>query len=857
MGNHKLPIFSVENYDNWSRRMKAHLCSIHENMLEVIEEGPITIMIDNEAHIVNVNQLARILNPTHLLTSEEKKVKNLEFVAQAALFQTLDEDLMKDTKSYRTAKKIWDLLADLCKDFEAIKETKLELVVDRYESFKMHSEETISSLKMRFLGIISEMNNLGRTYPNSEMNSKILENLIKEWDMKVIATKKSRDLNSITLRELFGSLKAREYECPELPEDKKAKVKRNFFKRKAMMTNTENAVLDDSDYPSGIDSDGYSFEDEVLFYLMGDNEEEVSTCDSLTFFYHIHETSISSNEINKQLRMLEDWLAAISSMHLQLKEENDDLRDEVKRLRSDHDRTESLEAQSVECETLKLKILSHQRVETGSPGLGYNRYTGTEKGKTVIQTNQEGTLLGFKRSSRSSQLKGSVQPSVQQRKPSQRRPHAQSRQFAYQQRPPTQQRHPTYQQRSSVQPRPPAHQIHLIEIGHQFKREVLSQPIFEDIHQFTPSDFATQFSEYLDSRNKPRENSNYNWFAMWPYRKSNRAHEVERNWPQRRARQAQDQRVMIEVFYPTNSRRRYKSDDSTQRKRAEKREKGILSKKRTKEVWYLDNGCSKHMIEDKEDLEGYKEVKGPLVTFGDNSRSRTIGEGSVVKGNVVVNRVSHVEGLKHKLLSISQLGYTIDFSRSSCSTEVSWLWHRRLNHLNFRTINHLAKKDLVDGLPKEIFKKTGVCGPCQKGKQVRSSFKNRSHPPGTTAPLQLLHMDLFGLVRPPTPKGKRFTLVVVDDFSRYTWVEFLKSKDEIYTKLSAMIKRLQTEKEKSVQRIHSDNGMEFIRYSSSCLQIHMMSFRTDAKTEVRRSRYKVAVDADEGWRRMEDNMVEI
>ena len=118
---------------------------------------------------------------------------------------------MKDTKNCTTAKEIWDLLADLCQESETIKENKLQLAVDRYESFKMQAEESISSLETRFLGIISEMNNLGRSYPNSEMNSKVLDNLTEEWDMKVIATKESRNLNSITLRELFGSLKAHEY----------------------------------------------------------------------------------------------------------------------------------------------------------------------------------------------------------------------------------------------------------------------------------------------------------------------------------------------------------------------------------------------------------------------------------------------------------------------------------------------------------------------------------------------------------------------------------------------------------------------------------------------------------------------
>ncbi|KAH6824271.1 hypothetical protein C2S53_008000 [Perilla frutescens var. hirtella] len=329
MGNHKLPIFSVENYDNWSRRIKVHLCSIHENMW--------------------------IPKPAHLLTSEEKKLKNLEFVAQAALFQTLDEDRMKDTKNCQTAKEIWDLLADLCKESETIKGNKLQLAVDRYESFKMHSDETISSLEIRFLGIISEMNNLGRRYSNSEMNSKILDNLIEEWDMKIQSvTKLLEKLKKIRDQSLV--LLQTDKEPRELPKDKKAKVKKSFFKRKAMMANTENVILDDSDYPLGIDLMDTALKKRHYSTSWLMKKKRFAHVTPYPLFITFIKLPFLANELNEQLRMLEDQLPAISCMHVQLKEKNDDLRDELKRLRSDHDRNESLEDQSAECEKLKLKV---------------------------------------------------------------------------------------------------------------------------------------------------------------------------------------------------------------------------------------------------------------------------------------------------------------------------------------------------------------------------------------------------------------------------------------------------------------------------------------------------------------------
>ncbi|GKD32153.1 integrase, catalytic region, zinc finger, CCHC-type containing protein [Tanacetum coccineum] len=99
----------------------------------------------------------------------------------------------------------------------------------------------------------------------------------------------------------------------------------------------------------------------------------------------------------------------------------------------------------------------------------------------------------------------------------------------------------------------------------------------------------------------------------------------------------------------------------------------------------------------------------------------------------------------------------------------SWLWHQRLSHLNFDTINDLAKNDLVISLPKFKYHKEHLCPSCEKGKS-----KKASHPPkpvpNSKQRLHLLHMDLCGPMRVKSINGKRYVLVIVDDYSRYTWV---------------------------------------------------------------------------------------
>nr|GFC29247.1 retrovirus-related Pol polyprotein from transposon TNT 1-94 [Tanacetum cinerariifolium] len=111
-----------------------------------------------------------------------------------------------------------------------------------------------------------------------------------------------------------------------------------------------------------------------------------------------------------------------------------------------------------------------------------------------------------------------------------------------------------------------------------------------------------------------------------------------------------------------------------------------------------------------------------------------------------------------------------------------WLWHQRLSHLNFDTINDLAKNDLVAGLPKFKYHKKNLCPSCEQGKSKRASHPPKPVP-NSRQRLHLLHMDLCGPMRISSINGKRYILVIVDDYSRYTWVHFLRSKDEAPEKI--------------------------------------------------------------------------
>ncbi|GJR27338.1 retrovirus-related pol polyprotein from transposon TNT 1-94 [Tanacetum coccineum] len=139
----------------------------------------------------------------------------------------------------------------------------------------------------------------------------------------------------------------------------------------------------------------------------------------------------------------------------------------------------------------------------------------------------------------------------------------------------------------------------------------------------------------------------------------------------------------------------------------------------------------------------------------------------------------------------------------------AWLWHRRLSHLNFDTINLLSKNNIVNGLPKLKFVKDHLCSSCELGKAKRKSFHTKTTP-SSKRRLQLLHMDLCGPMRVESINGKKYVLVIVDDYSRYTWTHFLRSKDETPGVLIYFLTLVQRGLHAQVTTVRTDKGTEFL-----------------------------------------------
>ncbi|GJU44444.1 retrovirus-related pol polyprotein from transposon TNT 1-94 [Tanacetum coccineum] len=268
-------------------------------------------------------------------------------------------------------------------------------------------------------------------------------------------------------------------------------------------------------------------------------------------------------------------------------------------------------------------------------------------------------------------------------------------------------------------------------------------------------------------------------------------------------------------------------------------------------LWYLDSGCSKHMTGDRSQLTNFVNKFLGTVKFGNDHVVKILGYGDYQIRNVTISRVYYVEGLGHNLFSVGQFcdsNLEVAFRQHTCfirnlegvdlltgsrgnnlytlslrdmmasspicllskaSKTKSWLWHRRLSHLNFGAINHLARHGLVRGLPKLKFEKDHLFYACAMGK-----IKKKPHKPKyedtNQEKLYLLHMDLCGPMRVASVNGKKYIIVIVDDYSRFTWVKFLRSKDEALDFIIKFLKMIQVRLKVTVQRIRTNNGTEFV-----------------------------------------------
>ncbi|GJX43763.1 putative ribonuclease H-like domain-containing protein [Tanacetum coccineum] len=272
----------------------------------------------------------------------------------------------------------------------------------------------------------------------------------------------------------------------------------------------------------------------------------------------------------------------------------------------------------------------------------------------------------------------------------------------------------------------------------------------------------------------------------------------------------------------------------------------------------FDSGCSRHMTGNKSYLTNYQDIDGGFVAFsGSPKRCKITSKGKIRTGKLDFEDVYFVKELKFNLFSVLQMcdkKNNVLFTETGClilspdfklldesqvllkvprqdnmysfdlknvvpsggltcliekaTIDESNLWHRRLGHINFKTMNKLVRGNLVRGLPLKLFENDHSCVACQKGKQHKASCKTKLMS-SISNPLQMLHIDLFGPIFVRSINHKIYCLVVTDDYSRFSWVFFLATKDETSGILKTFITGIENQINHKVKIIRCDNGTEF------------------------------------------------
>jgi hypothetical protein len=140
------------------------------------------------------------------------------------------------------------------------------------------------------------------------------------------------------------------------------------------------------------------------------------------------------------------------------------------------------------------------------------------------------------------------------------------------------------------------------------------------------------------------------------------------------------------------------------------------------------------------------------------------------------------------------------------ANDKAWLWHSRYGHLNFRALHQLGTKEMVEGML-ILDRVEEFCDGCALGKQQRRSFPQVENYHGSN-PLDLFHADLSGKIIPRTIGGKNYFLLIVDDHSRFMWVEFLATKDEAFKCFRRVKASAETESNCKLKALRSDRGGE-------------------------------------------------
>ena len=288
-----------------------------------------------------------------------------------------------------------------------------------------------------------------------------------------------------------------------------------------------------------------------------------------------------------------------------------------------------------------------------------------------------------------------------------------------------------------------------------------------------------------------------------------------------------------------------------------------ITSQRQPDDWFIDSGASAHVTGDRTLISDVRSAPQSNVTTAGGRVLPIMGQGSAnLDKNKEIQRVLYVPGMCKNLLSVGKFAdaghYTL-FGPHKCwifakdnprrvlftgsrshtnslyrlnsslqgraaspppatatanalqaSPTQTQLWHHRTSHLNYQSLYHLSKRDMVTGLPPLPLIQPS-CAPCIMGKQHRSPIPKASKAIVSDL-LQIVHSDLCGPLPHRSLQGSRYILTFIDHFSRYTWVFFLNAKSDTFSAFKAWHLQVTNETKKPLSCLRTDRGGEYLSH---------------------------------------------
>ncbi|GJY97683.1 retrovirus-related pol polyprotein from transposon TNT 1-94 [Tanacetum coccineum] len=786
------PLFEANCFIYWKNRFETYVKSKDVDLWYIIAHG-------NYKPTTKDKDGKDVVTPYEKLDENQKKMLSKNDEAKMVLYNALPKKEYERIFMCDTAQNVWDSLITTHQGNKQVKDNKIDLFVQKYEEFSITDDETIDCAFSRFNTIITSLKALDESFSSRNHVRKFLRALPSKWRPKVTAIEESKDLSKLSLDELVGNLKVYEVVLEkdlEIAKNKKEKYKSLALKAKQVLSDDDTSSSDSNDEEYAMAVRDFKkffrrrgkfvrqpYDDKKNFRKIKEEKREDRRCFKCGDPNHFISDCPKNYSGEQKAFVVGSWSDSGDDSKKEeiclMGHSNEVLSDNLYYSSSSLD-NESRQNEYDKLGQISLRIINkNKRLKAKNESLK----------KTINELKTKLDILEKGKETSSN-----------------------------------------------------------CDACDELRLEVNSLKL--KLASFEYSSSSLQKMVEMQKPSKDKCGLGYTETIA-----SSRNTKIKNLGDQLKKLSVEPACRCHSPTAPASSNEQHRlSDDSAEKK--EDLETNVRQKvKLDPDEWIQDSGCTRHMTGNKDLFSSYKPIDGGNVLFGSNTKSKIIGKGTISHNSLTINDVSHVENLSFNLLSIGQicdkkcnvlfsetgskiikngitLGkgirknglYIMKMGNSPkdvlCLTSIddtSTLWHRRLGHANMRLIQSLSSKELVRNLPKLNFEKH-FCDACNVGKQVHESHKAKNMV-STSKCLELLHMDLFGPSAVQSNGGNFYTLVIVDDYSRYTWTRFLKHKNEAFDHFEIPSKRIQNQKGCPIISIRMDHGREFdneVQFGAFC-----------------------------------------